>query len=61
MDTYCVASQRYDLHQDLAARIKSALSGRRKADPVIKITMPFDQETFNEGLGAKGFTIKTIY
>ena len=52
MGTSCVTSEIYDLHQDLAGRILSALSGKRKANPVINVVMPFDQppKTFIEGL-----------
>ena len=56
METSCVTSEIYDLHQDLAGRILSALSGKRKANPVINLVMPFDQKTFDEGLGFKGFS-----
>ena len=44
METSCVTSEIYDLHQDLAGRILSALSGKRKANPVINVVMPFDQK-----------------
>ena len=42
----CVISERYDLHQELALRIKSALTASRKSNPSVKIIMPFDQCVF---------------
>ena len=56
METSCVTSEIYDLYQDLAGRILSVLSGKRKANPVINLVMPFDQKTFDEGLGSKAFS-----
>ena len=34
-------SETYDLHQDLALRIKSALMGTRKSNPCVRISLPF--------------------
>ena len=53
MEISCVTSEIYDLHQELIGRILSALSGKRKANPVINVVMP---KTFDEGLGSKGFS-----
>ena len=55
----CVLSEKYDLHQDLALRIKSTLTASRKSNPCIKILMPFDELVFSEGLAAKGYIHST--
>jgi len=55
LESPCDSSEKYDLHQDLALRIKAALSSSRKSNPVVKIAMAFDKETFLEGLGSVGY------
>ena len=48
----CLASETYDLHQDLALNIKCALSSKRKSNPTVKLVMPFDK--VNQGLQVNG-------
>lgn len=59
LDSPCVVSERYDLHQELAIRIKSALIASRKSNPSVKIIMPFDQCVFSEGLASLGYIYKS--
>jgi len=54
----CSATDGYDLHSTLAGRIKATLNGQRKSSPRIRVVMPFDESTFNEGLGSKGYIHK---
>ena len=44
----------YSLYADLASRIKASLALGRKADPEIRIDMPFDKVAFDGGLRLKG-------
>ena len=44
----------YSLYADLATRIKACLCLGRKADPEVRIDMPFDRVTFDGGLRLKG-------
>ena len=54
-------TERYDLHSDLMGKIKSALAGQQKVNPVVTVTMmPFDETTFNEGLGSKAALKKLL-
>jgi len=46
------------LYKELSSRIKRALSCRRKASPVVNISMPFDYSLFNEGLKLAGVPSK---
>lgn len=55
LDSPCVASEKYDFHQELALRIKSALIPSRKSNPSVKIVMPFDKHVFCEGLASSGY------
>lgn len=55
IESPCDTSEKYDFHEDLALRIKAALTSSRKSNPVIKIAMPFDKQTFLEGLGSVGY------
>ena len=59
LDSPCMVSEKYDLHQELALRIKSALTASRKSNPSVKIIMPFDKHVFSEGLAALGFVYKS--
>ena len=56
----CVMSEEYDLHQNLALKIKSLLVSSRRSYPVSRIDMPFDKATFDEGLRANGHVSKTV-
>ena len=47
-------SKRFSLHQELATRIKTALSSSRKSSPTVRIDLPFDRIEFNGGLGIHG-------
>lgn len=58
ISSLCLQAEEYDLHQDLAIRVKSALTSKRKGNPV-NISMPFNKQTFGEGLMLKG-TIKKV-
>ena len=59
LDSPCVVSERYDLHQELALWIKSALTASRKSNPSVKIIMPFDQRVFSEGSASLGYIYKS--
>lgn len=59
LDSPCVVSEKYDFHQELALRIKSALIASRKSNPSVKIIMPFDKHVFCEGLGSLGYVHKS--
>ena len=48
----------YSLYADLASRIKACLCLGRKADPEVRIDMPFDRITFDGGLRLKGRELK---
>ena len=50
LDSPCSVLEKYDLYQELALRIKSALIPSRKSNPSVKIVMPFDKHDFCEGL-----------
>ena len=55
----CFNSEKFDLNQELAVKIKSSLLGNRKCSPVIRLAMPFDLMTFNEGLRISGHAVRT--
>ena len=59
VDSPCAISEKYDLHQELALRIKSALLASRKSNPSVKIIMPFDKHVFSEGLASLGYVHKS--
>ena len=56
----CLTMEKFDLNQELVFKIKSSLLGNRKSNPVIRLTMPFDLITFNEGLGVSGHIVRTV-
>ena len=56
----CLTTEKFDLHQELAVKVKSSLLGGRKSNPAVKITMSYDLDTFNEGLGRCGYVTKTV-
>ena len=60
VDSPCAISEKFDLHQELALRIKSALLPSRKSNPSVKLIMPFDQKVFCEGLASLGYVYKSI-
>ena len=56
----CLTSEGYDLHQDLALRIKPALTGKRKCNPVVRIDMPFGSDVFCQGLQLKRILSRVV-
>ena len=56
----CLTMEKFDLNQELVFKIKSSPLGNRKSNPVIRLTMPFDLITFNEGLGVSEHIVKTV-
>ena len=50
--------EKFDLNKELAVRIKSVLVSHRKSNPVIRIDVPFDSKTFNQGLKTKSYVSK---
>ena len=59
LDSPCLVLEKYDLYQELALRIKSALIPSRKSNPSVKIVMPFDKHDFCEGLAPLGYVYKS--
>ena len=55
-----IVTQRFTLYQELATRIKTSLNAHRKASPVVKIDMPFDQIEFDGGLRICGRVKKCV-
>ena len=61
MPSPCLANDEcYDLHQDLALKIKSSLTSKRKSNPVVRVDMQFDKQTFCQGLQCKGTETRTV-
>ena len=60
MPSPCLTTECYDLHQDLALKIKSSLTSKRKSNPVVRVEMPFDKNMFCHGLQCKGTVKKTV-
>ena len=50
----CLTTECYDLHQDLALKIKASLTSKRKSNPVARVDMPFDMKYFAKDYSAKG-------
>ena len=55
-----ITNESYDLHQDLAMKIKSTLTGKRKSNPIVRVDMTFDKQTFCKGLQCKGTVSRTV-
>ena len=55
----CLTTECYDLHQDLALKIKSSLTSKRKSNPMVRVDMPFDKKMFCQGLQCKRTESKT--
>ena len=60
MPSPCLTDECYDLHQDLALKIKSSLTSKRKSNPLVRVDMPFDKQTFCQGLQCKGTESRTV-
>ena len=56
----CLTTECYDLHQDLALKINSSLTSKRKSDPVVRVDMPFDMKIFCQGLQCEGTVNKIV-
>lgn len=56
----CLTTECYGLHQDLALKIKSSLTSKRKSNPIVRVDMPFDLKIFCQGLQCKGTVSKTV-
>ena len=55
-----ITNESYDLHQDLAMKIKSTLTGKRKLNPIVRVDMTIDKQTFCQGLQCKGTVSRTV-
>ena len=60
MPSPCLTTECYDLHHDLALKIKTSLTSKRKSNPVVRIDMPFDKKMFCQGLQCKGTESRTV-
>ena len=50
----------YDLHHDLALKIKSSLTSKRKSNAIVRVDMPFDKKIFCQGLQCKVTESRTV-
>ena len=60
MPSPCLTTECYDLHQDLALKIKSSLTSKRKSNPIVRVDIPFDKKMFCQGLQCKGTESRTV-